>query len=97
MQKTYEISLDEAVKTLIQLRVNTIFTCREILDGKNVDSNINMLAVNEQIHNDLYNKVVEDIAESEFAVLYLHTQQTTSLYLSKINRLLKEVLDEENS
>lgn len=97
MKDNYEIciTLDDAVRTLIQLRALDITICREIINGKNIINNLGMLKVNEDVHNILYAQVADIIDKSRYAEIYAQYQRTDLMHLGYIAELIKEA-EEEN-
>ena len=88
------LTLNESVRILIQLRALDITLAREILSGKNIVANIGMLKENEKVHDIIYNEVGEIIDRSKFGLAYLLYQHTALDYLRKLNDLYEEAKNE---
>ena len=90
------LTLDEAIKTCLNLRAFDICLCREILDGKNVTANLGMMSVNEAVHNTIFDQIEDICGDSPYSLAYLMYQEELKKYLTKMAELLEEAREEYN-
>lgn len=91
---TVTLTLDEAVKNLIQLTALDIMLCKAILRGENVDNNLGMLGVNNKSHNLIYDQIAETIGASTYSEAYLIYRVTLQNFLITIDNKLNGESDE---